>query len=424
MIEKRGILFMSFGRGCGAMDYKQYRRCLIGLLLIGLTGLGILGYQEIRDAIPDSYTQTEGEPSPVRSGFFIKEEIIPGLTEASVNAYESQDYTIAYKLLGLIPLKEATVEVIKPAYVIPGGVPIGIYMETEGVLIIGTGEVTGMDGLNYSPAYRIVQGGDYIQAVNGRAVSDKEELIEAVNEGGEEDVILDLDRGGEQIQVKVEAVRTDKEEYKLGIWVRDNTQGIGTLTFLTEDGRFGALGHGVNDVDTGTLLNISDGALYDTNIIDIKKGEKGTPGELSGLIRYRNELICGQLTENTPVGIFGTGEDRIYEKVESERLQVGYKQEIELGEAFVRSAVSGEIRDYQVEILEIHRKDEDMNKGIILKVTDPELLDLTGGIVQGMSGSPIIQNGKLVGAVTHVFVQDSTKGFGVFIENMLEHVSL
>lgn len=406
------------------MEIRQYRRCLIGLLLVSLAGLGILGYREIRDGIPDSYTQTEGEPGPKYSGFFVTQEIKPGLTEASANAYGSGNYTIAYKLFGILPLKEARVEVIKPTYVIPGGVPIGIYMETEGILIIGTGEVTGVDGLNYEPAYRIVQRGDYIQAVNGQVVSDKEELIKAVNEGGNQEVILDLDRGGEEIQVKVEAVQTGREEYKLGIWVRDNTQGIGTLTFLTENGRFGALGHGVNDVDTGTLLEISEGALYDTNIIDIKKGEKGTPGELSGLIRYRKELICGQLTENTPVGIFGTGEDRLYEKVEAESLQVGYKQEIQLGEAFVRSAVSGELRDYRVEILEVHRKDEDMNKGIILKVTDPELLELTGGIVQGMSGSPIIQNGKLVGAVTHVFVQDSTKGFGVFIENMLEHVNL
>ncbi len=406
------------------MDMRQYRRCLIGLLLVSLAGLGVLGYREIRDGIPDSYTQTEGESGPEYPGFFVTQEIKPGLAEASANAYGTGNYTIAYKLLGIIPLKEVQVEVLKPAYVIPGGVPIGIYMETEGILIIGTGEVTGVDGLNYEPAYRIVQRGDYIQAVNGQAVSDKEELIEAVNAGGSQDIILDLDRGGEEIQVRVEAVQTGQEEYKLGIWVRDNTQGIGTLTFLTESGSFGALGHGVNDVDTGTLLEISKGALYDTNIIDIKKGEKGTPGELSGLIRYREELICGALTENTPVGIFGTGEDRIYEKVEGESLQVGYKQEIQTGEAFVRSAVSGEIKDYGVEILEVHRKDEDMNKGIILKVTDPELLNLTGGIVQGMSGSPIIQNGKLVGAVTHVFVQDSTKGFGVFIENMLEHVNL
>ena len=416
--------FEPLRRGCEAMDYRKYRRCLIGILLAALTGLGFLGYRELRDQIPDSYTQTVGEPSPTYSRFFVTEEIKPGITEASANAYASENYTIEYKLMGLIPLKEAKVEVLRPAYVVPGGIPIGIYMETEGILIIGTGEVTGMDGVTYEPAYRIVQRGDYIQAINGKAVSDKEELIEAINAEGGGDVILDLERNGESIQVKIEAVKTSQEEYKLGIWVRDNTQGIGTLTFLTENGTFGALGHGVNDVDTGSLLEISEGALYDTNIIDIKKGEKGTPGELSGLIRYRKELICGQLKENTPVGIFGDGEDRLYEKLDGKPLQIGYKQEIELGEAWVRSSVSGVMKDYRVEIIEIHRKDEDMNKGIILKVTDPELLDLTGGIVQGMSGSPIIQNGKLVGAVTHVFVQDSTKGFGVFIENMLEHVNL
>ena len=283
------------------MDHRRYRRCLICILVIALAGLGFLGYEELRDGIPDSYTQTEGEPAPSYSNLFVTEEIKSGLTEASANAYASEGYTIEYKLMGLIPLKEARVEVLKPAYVIPGGVPIGIYMETEGILIIGTGEVTGVDGLTYEPAYRIVQRGDYLRAINGRAVYDKEELIEEVNAQGSEDVILDLERNGEPLQVKVEAVQTGQEEYKLGIWVRDNTQGIGTLTFLTKNGGFGALGHGVNDVDTGGLLKISEGALYDTNIIDIKKGEKGTPGELSGLIRYRQELICGQLTENTTV---------------------------------------------------------------------------------------------------------------------------
>ena len=235
--------------------------------------------------------------------------------------------------------------------------------------------------------------------------------------------MLSLDRKGEKVEVKIQAVQTGAEEYKLGIWVRDNTQGIGTLTFLTEDEQFGALGHGINDVDTGTLLELSEGKLYDTKIMDIKKGEKGKPGEISGTIRYQDELVCGQIVENTPVGIFGSGKERLSQKLEQEKLQVGYKQEIKIGTAWVRSSVSGEMKDYQVEITEVYRKEEDVNKGMVLKVTDPELLNLTGGIIQGMSGSPIIQNGKVVGAVTHVFVQDSTKGFGVFIENMLEHVN-
>ena len=197
---------------------------------------------------------------------------------------------------------------------------------------------------------------------------------------------------------------------------------MGTLTFLTEDGQFGALGHGVNDVDTGTLLELSEGKLYDANIVEIKKGEKGSPGELSGLIRYRTDLECGELLKNTSSGIFGKAAKRLSEKVPQERIQVGYKQEIELGEAYIRSSVSGSLKDYRVEIREVHGKSTDVNKGIVLQVTDPELLELTGGIVQGMSGSPILQNGKIIGAVTHVFVQDSTKGFGIFIENMLEMV--
>lgn len=415
--------FLNLCRGCGDMKRKKwYRRCLIFVLILGFCGLGSLSYREELRKLPDSCLQTEGEPAPDYAGFPVTEEICADLTEASANAYSSGSYTISYKYLGLIPLKETQVEIRKPVYVIPGGVPIGIYLETEGILVIGTGTVTGMDGLNYEPAYRIVQEGDYIQAVNGTAVSEKEELIRQIQEAKNGEVILDLERKGEIIQVKLEAVRTDTEEYKLGIWVRDNTQGVGTLTFLTEDGQFGALGHGVNDVDTGTLLELSEGKLYDANIVEIKKGEKGSPGELSGLIRYRTDLECGELLKNTSSGIFGKAAKRLSEKVPQERIQVGYKQEIELGEAYIRSSVSGSLKDYRVEIREVHGKSTDVNKGIVLQVTDPELLELTGGIVQGMSGSPILQNGKIIGAVTHVFVQDSTKGFGIFIENMLEMV--
>lgn len=401
---------------------KKYRLFLSGILVLCLIGLGVLNYVQIRDQIPDSYIQTEGEQGPGRVSFLVTEEVKADMAEASANAFASSSYTISYKYLGLIPMKETQVEVREPVYVTPGGIPIGIYLETRGVLIIGTGAVTGLDGLNYEPALRIVQGGDYIRAVNGKEISEKEELIEAVNACNGEQVVLDLDRDGERIQVKLDAVQTGEEEYKLGIWVRDNTQGIGTLTFLTEDGNFGALGHGINDVDTGILLEPAEGRLYDTTIVNIHKGEAGTPGELSGLIRYRDSFICGTISENTEAGIFGSAADHLLEELEAEPVQVGYKQEIEEGEAWIRSSVSGELKDYQVEIVEIHRNEEDVNKGIVLEVTDPELLELTGGIVQGMSGSPILQNGKIIGAVTHVFVQDSAKGFGIFIENMLEHV--
>lgn len=401
---------------------KKYRLFLCGILALCLVGMGGLNYVQLRERIPDSYIQTEGGKGPDAGSLLVTQEIQDGMTEASANAFATDGYTISYKYLGIFPMKETQVEVRDPVYVIPGGVPIGIYLETNGILIIGTGTVTGTDGLNYEPALRLVQGGDYIHAVNGQEVSEKEELIEAVNACGGKEVVLDLERDGEHIQVKLDAVETGEDEYKLGIWVRDNTQGIGTLTFLTENGSFGALGHGINDVDTGILLEPSEGTLYDTTIVNIHKGEAGTPGELSGLIRYRDSFVCGTIAENTEAGIFGSVSGRLTKKLDTEKIQVGYKQEIELGEAWIRSSVSGELKDYQVEIVEINRNEQDVNKGIVLEVTDSELLELTGGIVQGMSGSPILQNGKIVGAVTHVFVQDSAKGFGIFIENMLEHV--
>ncbi len=403
---------------------KKYRLLLSGVLALCLAGLGILNFIQIRERIPDAYIQTEGEPMPDRVSPLVSEEIQEDLTEASANAFSSEGYTISYKYLGIFPMKETKVELREPVSVIPGGTPIGIYLETKGILIVGTGTVTGADGLNYEPALRIVQGGDYIRAVNGKEISEKEELIEAINNCGGEQVVLDLDRDGEMIQVRLDAVPAKEGGYKLGIWVRDNTQGIGTLTFVTESGDFGALGHGINDVDTGILLEPSEGKLYDTTIVNIHKGKEGTPGELSGMIRYRESYECGIISENTEAGIFGSVNEHLMQKVDASPLEVGYKQEVTTGEAWIRSSVSGEVKDYRAEIVEVHRNEEDVNKGIILEVTDPELLSLTGGIVQGMSGSPIIQNGKIVGAVTHVFVQDSAKGFGIFIENMLEHVEI
>lgn len=229
-------------------------------------------------------------------------------------------------------------------------------------------------------------------------------------------------RKEEIIDVLLETVESVDGSRKAGIWVRDNTQGIGTLTFATPNGQFGALGHGINDVDTGLLMETGEGTLYETSILDIKKGEKGKPGELSGVISYQTDRIYGSIQKNQPVGIFGSCNEKLLEETGFSMVETAFKQEVREGAAVIRSAVSGTLTDYQVEITEVRCNERDMNKGIVLQVTDERLLSMTGGIVQGMSGSPILQDGKLVGAVTHVFVQDSTKGFGIFIENMLEQV--
>lgn len=316
-------------------------------------------------------------------------------------------------------VKEVSVQVVDKKKVIPGGIPVGIYLETDGVYVVGTGEVESSDGLNYEPAYQVVRPGDYILAVNGRQVHDKKELIECVQGCRSDTLILKLLRNSEEIQVRMNAVRTREDDYKLGIWVKDDIQGIGTLTYVTEDLQFGALGHGITDADTGELLETSGGSLYDTSILEIVKGERGTPGEISGMITYSDRHIHGSIIKNTSAGIYGVTDRAFLNQLKPELVDVAFKQEIRPGIAWIRSAISGELRDYEIQIQEIRLNEDDVNKGMIFQIMDPELLELTGGVIQGMSGSPILQNGKLVGAVTHVFVNEPTKGYGIFAETMI-----
>ena len=210
--------------------------------------------------------------------------------------------------------------------------------------------------------------------------------------------------------------------YRLGIWVRDNVQGLGTVTFVTDQSRFGALGHGIHDTDTNVLMTISDGTLYRTSIQDIMKGSSGSPGTMEGIIVYNNYNILGSIDKNTEAGIYGTL-DKIDDLFEEQiPIETAAADEIVTGDAQIRCYIDNELKNYDIRVTDIDMSGKEINKGMIIQVTDPELLEKTGGIIQGMSGSPIIQNGKLIGAVTHVFVQDSTKGYGIFIENMLNQV--
>ncbi len=316
--------------------------------------------------------------------------------------------------------QEVSADTSDETMVIPGGMPIGIYLETEGVMVLGTDEITGVDGMKHEPSAHKVKAGDYITGINHKSIKDKSELIEAVNMLDSDEVILDIHRKDEDIEVKTQAVQFDAGGYKLGIWVRDNAQGLGTVTFLDAQSRFGALGHGIHDIDTNDLLSISGGTLYTTSIKDIQKGEDGMPGGMEGIIVYNNYNILGSITRNTEAGIFGNI-DRI-DALFSDQTPVtaARKEEIKEGAATIRCAVEGKVKEYEVEITGVDLTATEVNKGIILKVTDKRLLEVTGGIVQGMSGSPILQDGKIVGAVTHVFVNNPTKEYGIFIENMLE----
>lgn len=375
-----------------------------------------LGYWGARDFLPDQINVVEGEESSC-----LRELEKPWLTlEDAIPASNEGSYSLQCSLFGAIPLKQIKVQVVEPTDIYVSGSTVGVYMETEGVLVIDSGEITGQDGLSYAPAKNLVQPGDYIVAMNQKEVENKRELIHMVQACGGSSVELSLLRQGEEIQLALEPVVDEMGSYKLGIWVRDNTQGIGTLTYVDQDGNFGALGHGISDVDTGELMQIQNGDLYQAQVMGIHKGTKGNPGEVSGLIRYGQANIIGTIGENGENGIYGKLDPAFMDKLTLQPMEVGYKQEMELGAASILCSVDGEVEEYEVEITSLDMNHPDTNKSFVLQVTDQKLLEKTGGIIQGMSGSPVLQNGKVVGAVTHVFVQDSTSGYGIFIENMLK----
>ena len=419
-----------------------YRRILIMLLIASVIYTIDATYRYINRNIPDTINLRADEDEtfdlkiPVaatissddrevslegETGLLNKNIKISTNHDVSRSELLSGKYNIDIKLLGVFNFKSKQVNVIEKQKVIPCGFPIGIYLETDGVMVIGTGDVKSMNGDVTDPADNKVWSGDYIVSLNNIPVSSKSQLIFLVNKYGNDDIILGIRRKDEVINVKINAVETSAGEYKMGIWVRDDTQGIGTLTYVTEDGTFGALGHGISDIDTGELLASDTGVLYEADIWGIKKGENGAPGGLCGVVNYEDDCVLGTIKGNTTKGIFGDAEDRLINMCGNSPMDICLKQNIKKGPAKIRCMLDGAINEYDIEITDIDRTDSTTNKGMVIQVTDPRLLSITNGIVQGMSGSPIIQDGKLVGAVTHVFVNDPTKGYGIFIENMLEY---
>lgn len=354
-----------------------------------------------------------------------KEEVIPVNLSRSVTvmANRMQEYTMDVKLFGVIPFKTVNVQVIPDKMLVPAGVPIGIYVKTDGILVIAQGDFEGMDHTRKEPAKHLLQAGDYILKADEQEVASKADFTKKISESGGRDMVLTIRREEEIFDIKVHPEQNVNGEYKLGIWIRDNAQGVGTMTYLDEDASFGALGHGINDTDTALLMEVKGGSLYKTEIIAIKKGQGGTPGELTGVIDYNLSNKIGTIDTNSVEGIFGTVDLKGADTISRKAMPIGLKQDVEPGKAQILCCVDGEKipKSYDVNIKAVHLDHDNINRGIELEVTDAALLEQTGGIVQGMSGSPILQNGKIVGAVTHVLVNDPTRGYGIFIENMLEH---
>lgn len=307
-----------------------------------------------------------------------------------------------------------------PETMIPMGRTVGIKLFSDGVMVVGFSAVDASDGA-HTPAQDCgLKEGDIITHINREEVDSIEEVQSVLQEVAGQSMSIRALRDDETIQLTAQAVQCSSDgQYKLGAWIRDSMAGIGTLTFCDPDsGVFGALGHGINDVDTSRLMPLQSGSILYSEVTNIQKGEKGAPGQLQGAFQIDRDL--GELYANTDRGVFGTlaGEE-LTQGLEA--VPVATRSQVHTGAATIRSNIAGDqVKDYDVEIVRIYPEGENDTRNLMLKVTDPELLEATGGIVQGMSGSPILQDGRLVGAVTHVLVNDPTQGYGILIETMLE----
>ena len=406
---------------------RKYRRLLFSVLALDILLIGWLSIQSVSSQIPDTMWTYIGKEEELFSGLPAMAEkkdsvealnLTGGSGGTTLKSQAKGNYSVDIRLFGLFQLKTVEVKVMDPMYLAPSGEAIGIYVETNGLLVLATTSVEGKDGLVYEPASNIIQKGDYILKMNGKPVKTIKEFNAAVQRNKDEKIRIRIRRNGRETDVALKPIQVRDGSCKLGIWVREDTQGIGTMTYVTKSGGFGALGHGITDADTGTLMNLGGGELFNTEILDITQGKRGAPGELEGYINMVADNCIGLIKKNTNLGIFGqlSKDYKDWEKLDF--MPVGLKQDVKKSKAWIISDVEGNRKKYEIEIEEININSKD-NKGMVIRVTDSNLLKLTGGIVQGMSGSPVIQDGKIIGAVTHVLVDDPTRGYAAFIENML-----
>ncbi len=307
--------------------------------------------------------------------------------------------------------------------VIPVGEVVGIKLYTSGVLVVGTSVIESIDGNTYKPYENTeIREGDSIISINDNIVNNTEELIDAINMYKGEKVKVTYVRDNEEKTCEITPVKDKVGKYKIGLWVRDSAAGVGTVTFYSEETQsFAALGHAITDIDTGDILQTSSGEIDNVSIVSVVKGQEQQPGKIQGSIKQNS--VIGNIYKNTQYGIYGIVKNPTNINIDYLRkMYVATRQEIKLGEATILSNIDGQLKEYKIEIQKTYLNNNYDNKSMVIKVTDEELLNKTGGIIQGMSGSPIIQNGKFCGAITHVFVRDPSIGYAVFADRMISEL--
>lgn len=347
-----------------------------------------------------------------------------GESEQSSKYETAGTFELNLNLFGTIPVKEIDVNVIPKTKVVPMGNLIGAKLYTSGVLVVGMSEIQGDDQQKHKPYEESgIEEGDMIVEMDSKKIANTDELVETVNSSKGKVIQIKYVRNDEIITTSIQPIKSEDNEYKLGLWVRDAAAGVGTLTFYEPStGKFAALGHGIVDVDTGDIINIANGELVTSNLVAIKKGEKGTPGEIKGSID--SGVTIGNISKNTNFGVFGLVSNKNNLNLNgAKEYEVALRSEIQTGEAeIICELENGKKEKYKIEISKIYTSNNYDNKSMMIKITDERLLQKTGGIIQGMSGSPIIQNGKFVGAITNVLVSDPTTGYAIFGDLMVKQM--
>lgn len=375
----------------------------------------LLAYVTNIDAIPKNVILFEGESLNVSTVFGIKidkeNEIQISKTVSQKDASYTKKENYSVKFLDKFTVKKVEANVIPKTKVVPLGSTIGLKLHTDGVLVVGMSEVKNINNEKNKPYEKSkIKEGDIIVEVNGVAITNTNDLIQTVNESKGNKLSIKYKRDNQTYEDEMMPSQTSATEYKLGLWVRDTAAGIGTISFYEpETKNFAALGHGILDIDTRELISISNGEITTANIVSIAKGKKGLPGEIRGSLIGQNTI--GNISKNTELGIYGKINNiGIFNVSNNDAVEVALRDEIKEGKATVVCTLeNNNKKEYEVEIQKIYINNNSDNKSMLVKITDEELLNKTGGIIQGMSGSPILQNGKLVGALTHVLVSDPTK---------------
>lgn len=392
---------------------RRRYRFFAGVLSLVITAVQSLALYT-QAILPDHYYVAAGETLKIRSSLPITS--VASLDSMPVEVYSTagNSYNVDLKLPYGVGVKKVQVQVVDREMVIPGGNTFGIKMFTEGVIVVGLSDIASA-GTSQNPAKQAgIKVGDIILSMNGKKVQTNEDVGEMVASSAGRAVKVALNRAGETMVCALYPVKSDDGVYRAGIWVRDSSAGIGTMTYYNPvTNVFAGLGHAICDVDTGSIMPLHSGEIVGVQITGITRGASGIPGELKGNFSGSK---TGELLINSQVGIFGIGKQP---PDHTKAIPLALKYEVVEGPATIWCTLDdGITKEYSIEIEKVSLAENNPTKNMIIRVTDPVLLGKTGGIVQGMSGSPIIQNNKLIGAITHVFVNDPTRGYGIFAENM------